>query len=107
MGSGCRAKHTKFQPTEAEWKCPQCGGGPDVFFIDYFADRADDDCDLLHEDDYIVCTECDKSWGGRSLAATMAKRKDVEPCPHCQGTGVVQKCDNMVQNCTGKGDGDA
>jgi hypothetical protein len=45
----CAVVHTKYQPTEEEWKCPKCGVGSSLFYIEDPADKTDD-CDLLHND---------------------------------------------------------
>ena len=48
--ANCGDKHTKYQPTTEEWKCPLCGANNDgeYFYIDIFADDiSDPDCSLL------------------------------------------------------------
>ena len=30
----CLAKHTVFQPSDDEWKCPQCGEGMKYFYTE-------------------------------------------------------------------------
>ena len=91
MKDECTGKHTKFQPTEEQWSCPQCGGGPDVFFIDYYADDSYPECGLLHSDDYVICTTCAKSWSGREVSKKLRKKASLVPCPHCNGTGFAKE----------------
>ena len=98
----CGAKHTKYQPTMEEWKCPSCGIKDDGehfyiddgehFYIDvYDDDIADLDCNLLHEKDGVVCTNCNKAWIGETLSKIMAKIANMVPCPNCKGAGFVKK----------------
>jgi|SRR3972149_10787438 len=89
----CPGKHTKFQPTMSQWKCPKCGTANDgstggSFFID---DSRYNDCEWLHVDDYIKCDNCNSSWKGQGLATLMTKALNQKPCPHCKGTGFINK----------------
>ena len=87
----CDRKHTKFQPTDEQWECPKCGRGNDVFYI---SESVDADCILLHDDDFIVCENCEREWTGKKLAAVMAKKACMVKCPHCKGSGFVkEKCE--------------
>lgn len=94
---GCTRKHTAYQPTEAEWKCPECGAGPGYFAIDN--DEIDEvDCPLLHSDDSIVCYgegpggRCPAEYGttGAAFARALQKKHNLRPCPHCKGSGLVE-----------------
>ena len=85
----CDRKHTKFQPTDEQWKCPKCGRGSDVFYMS--DDSIDCYCPLLHDDDYIVCENCEREWTGKKLAAVMAKNAGLVKCPHCKGSGFVKE----------------
>jgi hypothetical protein len=102
MGNNCNARHTKFQPKDEEWKCPVCGSGSDVFYIDDSANGASDECGLLHVHDSVLCETCGRYWAGGTLAATMVKENNLSPCLHCKGTGFVQNCNNVVQKRTRK-----
>ena len=89
----CTEKHTEFQPADEQWKCPKCQNtneriGDSGFFID---EGPNPDCELLHDEDYIVCNKCKSSWKGKKLAGLMAKALNLEKCPHCKGTGFVAK----------------
>ena len=92
--ANCGVKHTKYQPTMKEWKCPSCGANDDGehLYIDVLdADITDFDCDLLHKKDGVVCTNCNKAWIGETLSKIMAKIANMFPCPNCKGTGFVKK----------------
>jgi len=88
----CTEKHAKFQPTDDQWKCPKCGagnnGGESMFYID---ESPNGDCELLHNEDYIVCVECKSSWTGKRLSTVMVDALSLEKCPHCAGTGFIAK----------------
>lgn len=91
--SNCGVKHTKYQPTDEEWKCPLCGANDDGehFYIDSFVEGSADDCELMHRDDTVVCTACDYAWTGEQISKIMAKIASMIPCPHCKGIGFVKK----------------
>lgn len=90
MSKICKAKHTDFQPKDKDWKCPNpnCGSN-DIYFYeddghDFFS------CDLLHNEDCIVCNNCDGEWTGKELSELMKVEK--KKCPCCDGTGwIVEK----------------
>ncbi len=44
---GCFATHAIYQPTEAEWRCPQCDADFDNFYIEDTAPAAVDNCPAL------------------------------------------------------------
>ena len=92
----CQAKHTKYQPTDEEWKCRKCGSGPESFWIEESDPDKSDDCTLLHNDDSAICFKCGYSVSGKSFAAALQREHNLISCPHCKGTGLVPK---------GKGDG--
>jgi Zn finger protein HypA/HybF involved in hydrogenase expression len=86
----CEEKHTKYQPTDEEWKCPKCGAGADDFTIDLFLESVgSDDCELLHERDPILCTSCEHCMTGKRFITGLLKKKNLVTCPHCKGTGLV------------------
>lgn len=91
----CNAKHTKYQPTTAEWVCRYCGAKVGNFCIGETAPSANDDCELLHEEDVLGCMRCDNMDGdvesGKQFAARLAKKKNLVPCTHCKGSGLVVK----------------
>jgi len=88
----CPAKHTKYQPTEAEWKCPRCLATFDSKKPFYVQEPVDgtEDCLKLHCDDFLFCDTCGYSATGKSFAAQIVKAKNLKPCPHCNGTGLVK-----------------
>lgn len=89
MSEECKAKHTKYQPTEAEWACPKCGAGSEQFEIFAQDEAADENCCLLHVYDVCRCFHCGNTWSGRSLAQTKEKLAARVPCPHCGGSGFI------------------
>lgn len=85
----CNVKHTKYQPTDDEWKCPKCGATanqPDGFFND---ESENNDCPTLHESDTLVCYRCGFSTSGKAFAARLQKAANMVPCPCCKGKGIV------------------
>lgn len=84
----CTAKHTKYQPTAEDWRCPKCGATDGKFCID---DGPNMDCEAFHEDDLCVCYACGHEVGGKAFAARIQKAKSLVPCPHCKGVGLVTK----------------
>jgi hypothetical protein len=93
----CARKHTKYQPTNEEFKCPRCGATPDTdpqFVQEPPEDvwgSMDDSCDKLHDDDMCNCNRCEYGVSGKGFAARLAKQHKLVPCPHCRGTGLVKK----------------
>lgn len=94
----CGVKHTKYQPTDKEWRCPKCGASADKgFCINEPAEGTDDNCSLLHDEDGIGCDNCmtehDRNtyYSGKQFAALLVKKNNLVPCPHCKGTGLVKK----------------
>jgi len=75
----CHAKHTAYQPSDVEWKCPNCGASDEDFYIDIPDPEASDDCELLHDDDIICCARCDNSWNGSEIADIFAEKAGAKP----------------------------
>lgn len=73
-----------------EWKCPKCGAGSDSFIIDE-SDTDDDSCELDHENDICRCTKCEGAWTLKTVISKWRKAKSLIKCPHCNGTGWIQK----------------
>jgi predicted nucleic-acid-binding Zn-ribbon protein len=84
----CTYKHTQFQPDEKQWKCPKCGSNNEVFYI---FDDTNSECELLHDTDVVICEHCEMQWTGKQLDKLFQKKLNLTPCPHCNGTGFVQK----------------
>lgn len=85
----CNEKHTKYQPPDADWKCPKCGTTadvPDGFFND---NPVSSDCNMLHEADLLRCYRCNHETSGKTFAARLQKAANMVPCPHCKGHGLV------------------
>jgi len=74
----CHAKHTTYQPSDAEWKCPNCEASDEDFYIDTPDPEASDECELLHDDDIICCTQCGNSWTGSEIADVFAEKADIK-----------------------------
>ena len=83
----CKRKHTIFNPSDEEWRCPNCGNIDDFILEDPFST----DCELLHKDDVISCNGCGCSYTGKQFCDILLKRKNLIPCPHCKGTGLIPK----------------
>lgn len=83
----CKGKHTKFQPSDDQWKCPACGS--EDFEVDVQAYGAHSDCQLLHLLDSVVCYNCGESFYGEDLAEIMKKLGGFKRCPRCNGLGLV------------------
>lgn len=93
----CPAKHTVYQPTDAEFRCPRCEASCGIFCIDNNQDDADSHCPKLHPNDRLICygkkdgNPCHYETSGRAFAARLAKAKNIVPCPYCRGTGVAKR----------------
>lgn len=92
----CQHKHTKYQPTDEEWKCPKCGVGHEDGAGWTLYDSPDDgtdgvDCLLLHNDDTLFCEKCSHSESGKTFALRLLKKHSFVTCPCCKGTGLVKK----------------
>ena len=107
----CKAKHTKHQPNEEEFRCPKCGADPDgkdirgkivdsgelgILGSGGFVIRDPDpdsleDCGLLHASDNLYCYACGYDTTGRSFANKLAKRSNLVTCPCCNGSGLTPR----------------
>jgi hypothetical protein len=93
------SRHTVYEPITAketdenEWFCPQCGTSGSETNFDFYVEESygKEDCELLHEDDYIVCTKCGYETTGKKFVTQLLKRKNEVTCPCCKGRGVVPK----------------
>lgn len=85
----CGEKHTLYQPTEEEWKCPRCGEVEDFVIDNGDLSYMDDDCVLLHEKDAITCGVCGKFVSGKTFAKNLQKAKNLVTCPCCKGKGLI------------------
>lgn len=89
----CLGKHTKYQPTEDEFRCPKCGTPPsDGLIIDNAEDPPGSisECVLIHDEDALVCNYCGFTTSGRSFAASLVRKAGLVKCEHCRGTGFVK-----------------
>jgi DNA-directed RNA polymerase subunit RPC12/RpoP len=84
----CREKHTLFQPTNDEWACPSCGADSLDFCVDTSPNM---DCELLHTEDYVTCSACDREWTGTGAARLLKAKAQMVKCPTCSGRGFVKK----------------
>lgn len=81
----CTFKHTVFQADgKGEWKCPKCNDKQLII-----ADSPNHDCEMVHDDDEVLCEICDYSASGKSATRLLAKAAHVVTCPTCKGKGVV------------------
>jgi len=89
----CEAKHTSYQPTFEEFKCPRCGAQPpEGICIDDLVEGAEDTCELLHVGDYLRCYthDCHYETSGKAFANKLIKDNHMTTCPTCKGKGVVK-----------------
>lgn len=86
----CSEKHTKYQPTEQEWKCPWCGVDHKSFYIEEPCSDANANCEKLHERDGLYCYDCRDGLSGKQFAAKLQKKNALVDCEHCKGTGLVK-----------------
>lgn len=94
----CLEKHTKYQPSDEEWKCPRCGAGAE--YEDTTGERkegllvedpvGDDDCSKLHEGDTVYCHKCESGWSGSAIAKKFMVKAHAVTCPTCHGKGWVK-----------------
>jgi uncharacterized protein YbaR (Trm112 family) len=85
----CEAKHVKYEPGKDEWACPKCGE-VELFYVDVnVEDETDEECELLHEADLIVCDKCTKTITGKAFSALLVKKNNMVVCPCCKGKGYV------------------
>lgn len=86
----CHGKHTKYQPTEDEFRCPRCGAEVGIFVVQETEGGANLDCELNHPGDSLGCDKCGYGTSGRAFAARVQREKGLVPCQHCKGTGLVK-----------------
>ena len=86
--ANCTNKHTRYQPSNEEWLCPECGADNNHFWIE---DTPNGDCELIHVDDLIVCSKCGLEKSGNEVIQMMIKKKSLVTCPCCKGKGMVKK----------------
>lgn len=86
----CPHKHTKYQPTDAEWRCPKCGATDKQGFV-INEGPSDGDCALLHGDDGLRCFGCGYEMTGMAFATYLVRKNSLVPCPACNGKGLVKK----------------
>lgn len=88
----CGAKHTTYQPSIEEWRCPKCGSEPrDGFILETFNDDigSHEDCEALHREDELSCECCDRRISGTAFARAAMKKANRVACPHCKGHGFL------------------
>ncbi len=88
----CYTPHVNVDVPLDKWVCPNCGCGYDNaggWFIDEGAGH--DDCELLHNDDYLKCEKCSFDMNGKQYSAWYSKKVNAVKCPCCNGNGVVSK----------------
>ena len=85
----CTKKHTKYQPTDEEWKCPLCGSYDLV--LDSETNNELTDCDKLHPSDTIYCEDCDYVENADHFTKRLVKNKNICVCPTCNGKGFIVK----------------
>ena len=86
----CPAKHTAFQPTDEQWRCPKCGADNSKFYIEEPADGSAEDCVKLHKQDELFCS-CGYAASGESFSKKAMAAQNRIVCPHCNGEGTIKK----------------
>lgn len=89
----CDHKHTCYQPSDEEWKCPRCGS-KDKFAIEESAAGEDArllECHLLHDEDTMLCFSCGYRTTGKDFAEALVRENNLVSCPTCEGKGCVSK----------------
>lgn len=56
--------------------------------------RKDGNCEMLHIDDGLECHRCGYEATGAEFEALYNKQRNEIVCPHCNGTGKVEKGKN-------------
>jgi hypothetical protein len=77
----CLAKHTTFQVSDEDWKCPCCGATVDDFWVDEPDPDSSVECPLLHKGDSLRCFKCGESISGWNFADAVAVAKSVGERP--------------------------
>ena len=81
----CNLKHIKDPQEGTLWKCPKCG---EPGF--YIYESCNDDCELLHPNDLLLCDECHHSELAKTFIRKFMKKENLKKCPCCNGTGFVK-----------------
>lgn len=90
----CLEKHTRYQPTISEWNCPKCGAKAGHWAIE---DSSNYECNDLHLDDTLLCGKCGYGTTGRAFAKKCVDAKNLVPCKHCGGKGLVKALASRAQ----------
>ena len=85
----CTAVHSRFQPGDSEWTCPNCNAGYPRFAIETPAPDAAKKCHKLHVDYDVVCTGCNSQWNGQEVINLIKAKRHLSTCPLCHGKGAV------------------
>lgn len=88
----CGAKHTTYQPSREEWRCPKCGSEPrDGFILETFSDDigSHEDCEALHIADELSCERCNRRISGTDFSQAAMEKANRVACPHCKGHGFL------------------
>lgn len=85
----CTAKHTKYQPTDEEFRCPNCSAEAGIFFVNDCVGEYG--CEKLHKDDDLACESCGYTCSGESFSKRKIKESNLTTCPCCKGKGLVPK----------------
>lgn len=88
MKVACQHEHIEFQPTDAEFVCPNCGKRSGMCVAESVNES---DCGLLHKGDWVECGDCNIHWPVEDYAKAMKAKSNHIVCPTCSGSGVVDK----------------
>lgn len=83
----CTEPHTSYDPTAEEFVCPKCKAKAGDFAIDDSGGA--EGCEKLHVSDALLCYSCGFRISGQDWLSLFMAEKNLVPCPHCLGKGVV------------------
>jgi len=86
--AGCTVKHIPCPIPDNEWRCPKCGS--EDFLIED-SESSDVECELFHAGDFTNCNTCGGGWKLSNVIKKWVTKKNMIPCPHCKGTGIISK----------------
>jgi hypothetical protein len=89
----CNAKHTAYNPTDDQMRCPHCNAPLGQFYVQEYDILADHNCDRLHVLDELHCSNCGQGTTGEEFAVKVMKEQKIKVCPCCKGEGVVKEAE--------------
>lgn len=90
----CTRKHTKYQPYDKHWRCPNCGER-EGFIIDNDYLEDDGECEKIHVDDCCICENCGYGELASKAMNALMKLDHQVICPICKGKGTIDESKNL------------